>query len=243
MLQGLYSAAAGMATQQQRIDAVSNDVANVSTAGYKGTKLAFRDLAYREAATGNGVRAGAGSAAIDMGRTSAAGAIEITERPLDIAIQGDGYLPVQRPDGTQALTRNGALQINAQRQLVTNTGDRVVPNITFPADVDVNKLAIGKDGTVTAGDRTLGRLQLRTVPAPGQLQSIGNSLYVATPGSGAVRNATEDATIQQGAIESSNVDMAGAMVDLMEAQRAYSMASRAVQTQDQLMEIANGVRR
>lgn len=232
-----------MATQQQRIDAVSNDVANVSTAGYKGTKLAFRDLAYREADTGNGVRAGAGSAAIDMGRTSAAGAIEITERSLDVAIQGNGYIPVQRPDGTQALTRNGALQINAQRQLVTNTGDRVVPDITVPTDIDESKLAIGKDGTVTAGDRQLGRIQLRTVPAPTNLQSIGDSLYVATPASGAVQNAPADATVQQGALEGSNVDMASAMVDLMEAQRAYSMASRAVQTQDQLMEIANGVRR
>lgn len=243
MLQGLYSAAAGMATQQQRIDAVSNDVANVSTAGYKGTKLAFRDLAYREADTGQGVRAGAGSAALDMGRTSAAGSIEMTERKLDVAIQGDGYLPVQRPDGTQALTRNGALELNAQRQLVTNTGDRIVPNITIPADVSEQNLVIGKDGTITAGDRTIGRLQLRTVPAPGQLQSIGDSLYVATPGSGPVRNATADATVVQGALEGSNVDMASSMVDLMEAQRAYSMASRAIQTQDQLMEIANGVRR
>lgn len=232
-----------MATQQQRIDAVSNDVANVSTAGYKGTKLAFRDLAYREAETGNGVRAGAGSAALDMGRTSAAGAIEITERPLDVAIQGNGFIPVRRPDGTEALTRNGALQVNAQRQLVTNTGDYVVPAITIPADADETKLAIAKDGTVTAGDRTLGRIQLRTVPAPGQLQPVGDSLFVATPGSGAVRNAGADATLQQGALEGSNVDMASAMVDLMEAQRAYSMASRAVQTQDQLMEIANGVRR
>jgi flagellar basal-body rod protein FlgG len=231
-----------MAAQQQRIDAVSNDVANVSTAGYKGTKLAFRDLAYREAETGNGVRAGAGAAAMDVGRTQRAGAIETTGQPLDVAISGDGYLQVRRTDGSTGLTRQGALRLNAERQLTTAAGDRIEPAITIPEDVQVTDLAIGADGQITAAGRTLGQLALRTVPASAQLRPVGDSVFVATNASGALRPAP-GAKIQQGALERSNVDMADSMVDLMEAQKAYTLASRAVQTQDQLLEIANQVRR
>ena len=241
MLQGLYSAAAGMAAQQQRIDAVSNDVANVSTAGYKRQKLAFRDLAYQEAATGNGVQVGAGAAVTSVGRSQAAGTIEPTGQPFDLAIAGDGYLPVRRPDGQLGLTRQGALQLNADRQLVTARGDRIVPDITIPRDVDVADVTIGADGTVTAQGRAIGRIVLRDVPAPQGLVSIGESVLVPSQASGAPRAAT--GTLQQGALERSNVDMSEAMVDLMEAQRSYSLASRALQTQDQLMEIANGVKR
>jgi flagellar basal-body rod protein FlgG len=230
-----------MAAQQQRIDAVSNDVANVSTAGYKGTKLSFRDLAYREADTGNGVRAGAGAAAMDVGRTTRDGQIQTTEQPLDVAIEGDGYIPVRRADGTEGLTRQGALRLNAERQLTTATGERILPQITIPADVPVDDVAIAADGTITGGGRTIGKITLRTVPAPAQLRPVGDSVFVATGASGAIRNA--DGRLQQHALERSNVDMADAMVELMEAQRAYTLASRAIQTQDQLMEIANGVRR
>jgi len=242
VLQGLYSAAAGMAAQQQRIDAVSNDVANVSTAGYKKTKLAFRDLAYAEASTGQGVRAGAGAAVMSVGRSQQAGAIEVTGQPLDVAIAGDGYLPVRRADGQLGLTRQGALRLDVDRRLVTAAGDRVEPNIVVPPNVALEDVAIGPDGTVTAAGRALGRIQLRDVPAPAGLLEAGDSVLVPTQASGAVRNAG-DATIQQGALERSNVDMGEAMVDLMEAQRSYTLASRALQTQDQLLETANGIRR
>jgi flagellar basal-body rod protein FlgG len=242
VLQGLYSAAAGMAAQQQRIDAVSNDVANVSTAGYKRQRLSFRDLAYAETPAGNGVRAGAGAAVSSAGRSQLAGALQQTGEPLDVAIEGEGFLTVRRPDGSQALTRHGALRVNADRQLVTVAGDRIQPPVTIPQDVDPASVSIAPDGAVSAQGRALGRLQVVDVPAPQGLLSDGESVFTLTQASGAARPAG-GAVLRQGALEASNVDMADAMVDLMDAQRSYSLASKAIQTQDQLMEIANGVKR
>jgi flagellar basal-body rod protein FlgG len=230
-----------MAAQQQRIDAVSNDVANVSTAGYKRQRLSFRDLAYADAPTGNGVRAGAGAAVASAGRSQLAGAIESTGQPLDVAIEGDGFLAVRRPDGSTGLTRQGALRLAADRRLVTANGDRLIPDVTIPQDVAPEDVSIATDGTVTGAGRTLGRIELRTVPAPAGLLSAGGSVLVPTDASGAPRAAA--GTVRQGALERSNVDMADAMVELMEAQRSYTLASRAIQTQDQLLEIANGVKR
>jgi flagellar basal-body rod protein FlgG len=242
VLQGLYSAAAGMAAQQQRIDAVANDVANVSTPGYKRQRIAFRDLAYVEQPGGRGVSAGAGAAVSDAGRSQRPGALQATGEPLDVAILGDGYLQVRRPDGTVGLTRQGALRIDPTGQVVTVTGDRLVPPLRIPGDVSPADVSIAADGRVSAGARQLGRIALVDVPAPQGLLAAGNSVMVPTAASGAVR-ATQGATIQQGTLETSNVDMADAMTELMEAQRAFTLASRAVQTQDQLLEIANGVRR
>jgi flagellar basal-body rod protein FlgG len=230
-----------MAAQQQRIDALSNDVANVSTAGYKRQRLDFRDLAYQDAPTGNGVRAGAGAAVSSAGRSMAGGSIETTGQALDVAIEGDGYLPVRRPDGSAGLTRDGALRMNGERQLVTAAGDRLIPEITIPQDVALDDLSIGTDGTITALGRPIGRIQLQDVPAPQGLLAAGDSVVVPTEASGAARNAT--GTLRQGALERSNVDMADAMTELMEAQRGYTLASRVIQTQDQLLEIANGVKR
>ncbi len=242
MLQGLYSAAAGMAAQQQRIDAVSNDVANVNTAGYKRERLSCRDLAYTDVPTGNGVRAGAGAAASSAGRSQQQGAMLATGEPLDVAIEGDGFLTVRRGDGSEGLTRQGALRLNTARQLVTVAGDRIQPPVTVPQDVDVKQVAIGPDGTITAQGRRLGQLQVRDVPAPQGLLAVGESVFTPTEASGAPREA-RGAVVRQGVLEGSNVDMADAMVDMMDAQRSYTMASRAIQTQDQLMEIANGVKR
>ena len=230
-----------MAAQQQRIDAVSNDVANVNTAGYKKQKLAFRDLAYQDAASGNGVRTGAGAAVTTIGRSSAAGSLQITGGSLDVAVVGDGFLPVRRPDGSLGLTRQGALRINSARELTTAMGDRIEPRITIQANVSDDDVTIAANGVVSGGGRNLGRIELRTVAAPSGLVDIGDSVLVPSAASGPIRNAT--GTVTQGALEQSNVDMSEAMVELMEAQRSYSMCSRALQTQDQLMEIANQVKR
>jgi flagellar basal-body rod protein FlgG len=230
-----------MAAQQTRIDALSNDVANVSTAGYKRQRLDFRDLAYQDVPTGNGVRAGAGAAVSSAGRSMVGGSIENTGQSLDVAIEGDGYLPVRRADGTTGLTRDGALRMNGERQLVTAAGDRLVPAITIPQDVALDDVSIAADGTVSGSGRPLGRIQLQDVPAPTGLLGVGDSVMVPTEASGAARAAT--GTLRQGALERSNVDIAEAMTELLEAQRGYTMASRVIQTQDQLMEIANGVKR
>ncbi len=240
MLEGLYTAAAGMAAQERRLDAVSNDIANVNTAGYKKVRIGFRDLVYQEDGP-TGVRTGSGAAVTQLGRGSAPGALQQTGQPFDLAIQGDGYFQVRRADGQTALTRSGAFVVDARGQLVNPNGERLIPPITIPRGTNAADVTIAADGTVTAGGRRLGRIQLVTVPAPNGLAPAGNNNYLPTAASGGIRAAT--GTLAQGVLESSNVDLADAMVDMMDAQRSYSMASKAIQMQDRLMEIANGIKR
>lgn len=242
MLEGLYTAAAGMAAQQQRMDALSNDVANTNTAGYKRVRVGFRDLVYQQAGSGAGVRTGAGAAAVQIGRGSAQGALMQTDQPFDLAIEGDGYFQVRRSStGQLELTRNGSFQVDGTGQLVTAEGDALVPPVQLPRGVDPSTVMIAKDGTLSSAGRRLGQVKLVTVPAPTGLTANGNGYYSVTAASGGVRGATA-ATLHQGMLESSNVDLADAMVDMMDAQRSYSMASKAIHMQDQMMEIANGVK-
>jgi flagellar basal-body rod protein FlgG len=239
VLEGLYTAAAGMAAQERRLDAVSNDIANSSTAGYKKVRLGFRDLVYQEDGP-TGVRTGAGAAVTQLGRSSQQGAFQTTNNPFDLAIQGEGYFQVRRADGQIALTRQGAFLVDNRRQVVNGNGERLVPPITLPAGVDPKSVTIGSDGTVTAANRVIGRITLVTVPAPNGLAPAGNNNYLVTAASGGTRPAS--GTLTQGVLESSNVDLADAMVDMMDAQRSYSMASRAISMQDRMMEIANGLK-
>jgi flagellar basal-body rod protein FlgG len=243
MLEGLYTAAAGMAAQQQRMDALSNDVANVNTSGYKRVRIGFRDLVYQQAgASATGVQTGSGAAAVQLGRGYEQGSLQKTDQPFDLAIAGDGYFQVrQASTGQLALTRNGSLQLDATGQLVTAEGDALVPPFQLPRGVDPAHVTIGADGTITAGTRRLGQIQLVTVPAPTGLAAAGNGYFTVTAASGGVRRAPA-ATLTQGALEGSNVNLADAMVDMMDAQRSYSMASKAIHMQDQMMEIANGVK-
>jgi flagellar basal-body rod protein FlgG len=239
VLEGLYTAAAGMAAQQQRLDAVSNDIANVNTAGYKGVRVGFRDLVYQSDGP-TGVRTGAGAATTQLGRRSEQGALQITDQPFDLAIQGEGYFQVRRADGQIALTRSGTFLPNARGQLVNANGELLVPPITIPKGLDAQNVNIAPDGTVSARGRRIGQIQIVTVPAPNGLTPAGNNDYLVTAASGGIRPAT--GTLVQGALESSNVDLADAMVDMMDAQRSYAMASKAIHMQDQMMEIANGIK-
>ena len=239
MLEGLYTAAAGMAAQERRLDAVSNDIANVNTAGYKGIRVGFRDLVYQQDGP-TGVRTGAGAALTELGRSSEQGALQQTGQPTDLAIQGDGYFQVRRADGQIALTRAGSFIVDARGQFVNPKGERLVPPITVPRGVDAGNLSIAADGTVTAAGRRIGRIQLVTVPAPNGLVPAGDNDYLLSAASGGVRRAT--GTLLQGSLETSNVDLADAMVNMMDAERSYSMASKAIHMQDQMMEIANGIK-
>jgi flagellar basal-body rod protein FlgG len=240
MLEGLYSAAAGMTAQQQRMDTLANDVANVNTTGYKHTRVAFRDLLYTQDRSGV-VSSGAGAGATPVGRGFAQGALRETGNKLDLAIEGDGFLQVRRADGTTALTRDGALRVDPNGRLTTQRGELLQPAITVPAGTSEADVAIATDGTVTAGGRALGRVQVFTVRAPQALQSAGDSLFVATAASGAAQ-AMPAGRVIQGSLESSNVDMADAMTQMMESQRSFQMASKAVQMQDQILQIANEVK-
>jgi len=239
MLEGLYTAASGMEAQQERLDALSNDLANVSTTGYQATEVGFNDLLYSPGgvASGSSVATGAGAAASIIGRSQLQGALQQTNRPLDVAIIGEGYIEVRRPDGTIGLTRNGVLEVNAQGQLTNQEGMPLVPAITLPPGIDLAKVTIGSDGTAT-----VGKIALVTVPAPDKLLADGDSMFSANAASGPIR-ASAGATLQQGALESSNVDIAQTMVAMIDTQQSYSLASRAIQFQDQMLQIANQVKR
>ena len=147
MLEGLYSGAAGMLAQQQRLDALANDIANLSTPGYKHLRVGFRDLLYRQdgpAALG-GVETGSGAAAVSSGRSFAPGALRQTGEPLDIAIQGRGFFRVRRSDGTVALTRDGSFKVDARGEVVTAAGEPLVPPIRLPAGAHPQQVQVGVD--------------------------------------------------------------------------------------------------
>jgi len=243
MLQGLYAAASGMEAQQNQLDAVANDLANVDTTGYQGEIIGFQDLLYTQGgnSTGTNVATGAGSASAIIGRSGAQGSIQQTGRSLDVAIQGPGYIEVQRPDGTIGLTRNGALQTNAKGQLTNGQGMAVQPPITIPPGTDPSDVTIQGNGDVVVNGKTLGQIKLVNVPAPNGLVADGDSIFSATAASGAIRTAT-GSTLQQNALEGSNVDMGRAMSQMMTAERSYQMSSNAVQYQDQMLQIANQIK-
>src|SRR5919108_3822620 len=137
MLEGLRTAAAGMAAQQQKLDGVANDLANANTNGYKHTRIGFKDLLYEQGGrpSATGVRRGTGAAAVDAGRGFEQGSLKSTGQPLDVAIQGEGFLKIRLTDGRQALTRDGGLHVDGNGRLATSTGALIQPAITIPADV------------------------------------------------------------------------------------------------------------
>jgi flagellar basal-body rod protein FlgG len=245
MLSGLNTAAAGMAAQQQRMDAVANDLANANTTGYKHQRVGFRDLVYEQAgrSSAQGVRTGSGAAAVDAGRAFAQGVLQRTDRTLDVAVQGEGFLRIRLADGRDALTRDGGLHIDGNRQLVTATGALVQPAITIPEGVGEDLISIGPDGTVLANKQRVGKLDVLTVRSTQGLLSVGDNAFVATAASGPTIAAPQSTVLSQGALESSNTDMAEAMVAMIESQRAFQLASKAITTADEMMGIANQVKR
>jgi flagellar basal-body rod protein FlgG len=245
MLEGLNSAAAGMAAQQQRLDAVANDLANANTTGYKHQRVGFRDLVYEQTGRSSaaGVRTGAGAAAVDAGRAFGQGALRSTERPLDVAIQGEGFLRVRLADGREALTRDGGLHIDGSRRLVTSSGAIVQPAITFPEGTTEEDVSIAPDGTVLTSGRRVGRLDLVTVRSVQGLVSAGDNAFVTSGASGPAIAAPRATTLTQGALEASNTDVSESMVAMIESQRAFQLASRAITTADEMMGMANGVKR
>ncbi|HEX2084300.1 MAG TPA: flagellar hook-basal body protein [Solirubrobacteraceae bacterium] len=238
----MYTAAAGMAAQQQRLAALSNDLANVNTTGYKRVRVAFRDLVYTPSGPGTapGVQEGAGAAAKSVGRGAAQGALKRTDRRLDVALDGPGFIRVRTGAGQQVLTRDGSLQIDSRGRLVTGEGH--LTGITLPQGTAEADVTITEDGTVSAGGRDLGRLDLVAVRATDGLAANGDNTFSVTAASGAAA-ASQDVRVAQGALEASNVDVADAMADMIEAQRSFELASRAIRMHDQLLEIANGVKR
>ena len=240
----MYSTAAGMAAQQHRLDALSNDIANVNTTGYKRVRVAFRDLLYTpETLATQNITEGAGAAATMIGRGYAQGSAQRTDAPTDVLIQGQGFLRMRRPDGTEMLTRDGNLRFDGQGRLGSQRGDLLQPEIKLPAGATEADVKIAEDGRVTVGTTEIGRIQLVNVASPDKLQALGDNAFAATAESGPVRAGDTGAKLTQGALEMSNVDMGDAIAEMTEAQRAYEMASKAIQAQDRAAEIANGIKR
>jgi flagellar basal-body rod protein FlgG len=246
MLEGMYTAAAGMAAQQTRLDAVSSDLANVDTTGYKHARVAFKDLVYDDGSgqgAAKGVQIGSGSAATVIGRSMQPGDMQNTGQPLDVGITGSGYIQVKLSDGRTALSRDGDLQADSQGRLQLHTGELLDPPVKLPPGIDPAKVMIGTDGTVTAGNVKAGQITLVDVPAPGALQGGPNNTFIAGKSSGGTRPAGNGTIVQQGFLEGSNVDASTAMTDMIEAQRAFQLAGKAITTQDQILSIANQVKK
>jgi flagellar basal-body rod protein FlgG len=239
MLEGLYAAASGMEAQQQQLDSIGNDLANASTTGYKAERVGFRELLNNQVdIAGTVTTQGAGAAARSIGRDQAQGSIQSTGDPLDLAIEGPGYFTVKRADGAVALTRDGSFQVNARGQLTTAEGNLLDPPITLPKGTTPSEVAIASDGTVRVGTHTIGKIALVDVASPDHLLAAGGNLFTSNSSSGTPRPSVKS-SIQQGALEGSNVDVGNDMVQMMGAQRSYQLESSAIQTENQMLSIAN----
>lgn len=259
MMDALYIAATGMNAQQLGIDTISNNLANVNTSAFKKGRVGFQDLMYRELARANGPvgsadnawRAGSGVGVSGMAKLFTAGELKKTEAPLDLAIRGRGFLEVVLPDGTHAYTRAGALQIDKDGLLSTSDGHVLEPAIQVPADAI--SVTIDTNGRVlaTVPDEKepveIGALQLADFVNPSGLAPQGDNLYLPTEKSGDafVGKPGEGnfGTVAQGFLESSNVKLIEEFINLIVAQRAYEVSAKAIQASDEMLGIANSLRR
>lgn len=254
MFRSLATAASGMEAQQTKLDVTANNIANVSTNGFKKSRAEFADLIYQNlrpagAPTGNGATApsgteiGLGTRLVTTARELGQGELHQTGRPLDIAIEGHGYLGITMPDGETAYTRNGALQINAEGRLVTSDGYSVLGDITIPPEAQT--ISIASNGTISAtvpGETQpveLGRLQLAMFANPAGLEARGGTLFRETSASGAaVLGAAGEGgagALRQGMLEVSNVNVVEEMIDLISGQRAYEINSRVIKAADDML--------
>jgi len=253
MLRAFSTSATGMMAQEMLVDVIANNLANVNTTGFKRSQVEFQDLLYEklkepgtEISSGinapTGVEVGNGVRTAATLRVFSPGQFENTGRKLDIAIRGDGFLQVSMPNGDTRYTRDGALQINANGQLVTLAGYQVEPAISVPTDAA--SVEIGIDGGVNVVDPTgsrsvVGTIQLARFVNPSGLTSQGDNLYAPSDASGdaLVGAAGEDGfgMIQSGFLEKSNVQMVTELVNLITAQRAYEINSRAIRAGDEML--------
>jgi len=253
MLRAFSTAATGMTAQQMMVDVTANNLANINTTGFKRSQINFQDLIYvkvrdagAEVASGiivpSGLEIGSGVRVASTVKVFSNGELENTSRKLDIAITGDGFLQVTMPNGDTRYTRDGALQMNANGELVTTTGYILEPAISIPSDaVSVD---IGKDGTVSVTNAagttsSVGTIQLARFPNPSGLSSEGDNLLAETEASGTLTTGTAGengfGTIQSGFLEKSNVQMVTELVNLITAQRAYETSSRAIRAGDEML--------
>ncbi len=255
MNRSLYIAATGMNAQQTQMDVISNNLANVSTNGFKGSRAVFQDLLYQtERQPGasstdttqlpSGLQLGTGVQPVATERLFSQGSLTQTTNSKDLAIQGNGFFQVQMPDGTTSYTRDGSFQTDQNGVLVTASGYPVQPQITIPPNA--TSFTVGSDGIVTittpgnVNATQIGTMQLASFINPAGMQALGENLFAETTTSGTPQVGTPGlnglGTLNQGYVETSNVNVVQELVNMIQTQRAYEINSKAVETSDQMLQ-------
>ncbi len=260
----LRTAASGMYAQQVNIEVISNNIANINTTGFKKNKAEFQDLMYQEVhinpltsttpgleeTSTSKIQIGNGVKPVSSQKIFVQGDIVPTNNQFDLAIQGEGFFQVRRSDGTFAYTRDGSFKINAEGKIVTAGGYALEPGLILNSDTV--GISIGRDGTVTAQDTSggtaaLGNIELVRFMNNGGLIALGDNLYAETTASGQPLIGTPGSEgfgeIHQGYLESSNVDVVEEMISMIAAQRAYEINSKTVKTVEEMMTMANNLKR
>ncbi|HEY0563692.1 MAG TPA: flagellar basal-body rod protein FlgG, partial [Methylophilus sp.] len=247
MIRSLWISKTGLDAQQTQMDVIANNLANVSTSGFKRSRAVFEDLLYQnirqpgaqssqQTQLPSGLQLGTGVKPVATERIFTQGNVQLTGNDKDVAIQGAGFFQILLPDGTTAYTRDGSFQMDSQGQLVTSSGFPVQPAITIPPNAE--SITFGRDGTVsitTAGSTAttqIGTLQLATFINPAGLLSKGENLYVETAASGTANPNTPGTNgsgiLSQGYVETSNVNVVEELVNMIQTQRAYEINSKAI---------------
>jgi flagellar basal-body rod protein FlgG len=255
MNKAMWIAMTGLEAQQTRMSVISNNLANVNTMGFKRDRAVFEDLLYQtvrqpgaqssqDTELPSGLMLGTGVRTVATEKMHTQGNIVQTSNSLDVAVQGSGFLQVLMPDGSIAYTRDGSLQSDSTGQLVTASGYQIEPAITIPDNAQ--SITIGSDGTISvqiqgqASPTQLGTLQIADFINPTGLQPIGQNLFLETASSGSPTTGNPGlnglGTVVQGALETSNVNVVEELVNMIEAQRAYEMNSKAISTSDRMLQ-------
>jgi len=262
MMRALWTAGSGMVAQQANIDVISNNIANVNTTGFKKSRSDFQDLMYQtvrqpgansgaDSQIPTGIQIGHGVRQVATQKLYTVGNFQNTGNPLDMAIEGDGFFQVTMPDGTLAYTRDGSFKTDSQGRIVTSEGYQLEPAIAVPEGA--TSIEIASDGIISVklpnntASQEIGQLQLVRFINPAGLSSMGRNLLQETNASGApaASNPGQDGagTIVQRYLEMSNVQIVDEMVNMIVAQRAYEMNSKAITTSDEMLGIAAGLKR
>ncbi len=257
MNQAMWIAKTGVEAQQTRMQVISNNLANVNTTGFKKSRANFEDLLYQnvrqvggqssqDTQLPSGLNIGTGVRTVSTEKMFTQGNQIKTDKSLDLAIQGRGFFQILMPDGSVSYTRNGAFQLNSSGQVVTSSGFALQPAITIPANAQ--SVTIGRDGVVSVTipgssvPTNIGNVQLTDFVNAGGLQPVGENLFKASAASGSPQTGTPGliglGSLGQGFLESSNVNIVEELVNMIEAQRAYEMNSKAIQTSDSMMQFA-----
>ena len=255
MMRSLYVAATGLEGEQTKMDVIANNLANVNTTGFKQSRAVFQDLLYQNLRQPgaqssqttqypSGLQLGTGVRVVSTERLMTQGNLTQTGNALDVGINGQGFFQIVQPNGTIAYSRDGTFQMNNQGQLVTSNGYLVQPPVTIPPSAQ--SITIGSDGTVSvvlpgqAQPQQVGTIQLANFINPTGLQSIGDNLYLQTGSSGAPQTGQPTlnglGSVQQGYLESSNVNVVSELVNMISTQRAYEINSKAVSTSDSMLQ-------